>query len=106
MRVRAAGTHALGGDDDLFGQPAMAMIGDQPVADASSLDPLAHRLDYARDLAARRERPRRLELIFVLDDQHIGIVDRAGADPDQQLAGTGTGSGSSVSCSVSGPPGS
>ena len=28
-----------------------------------------------------------LELIFVLDDQHVGIVDRAGLDPDQQLAG-------------------
>ena len=76
-------------DDDLFGQPAKARDGDQPVADAPALDALADRLDLARDLAARRERPRRLHLIFVLDDQHVGIIDRRRADADQQLAWPG-----------------
>jgi hypothetical protein len=47
---------------------------------------LAHRLDHARDLAARCERALRLELVFILDDQHVGIVDRAGLHRDQHLS--------------------
>ena len=70
----------------LFGEAAVAVISDQPVTDLPALDPFADRLDLASHLTARRERPRRPELVFVLDDQHVGIVDGAGADPDQQLA--------------------
>src|SRR5205085_3959226 len=35
------------------------------------------------------EGARRPELIFILDDQHVGIIDRAGFHPDEQLARTG-----------------
>ena len=94
------------GDDDLLGEPAMAEHGDQPVADGPAVDALAHRLDLAGDLAAGRERPRRLELIFVLDDQHVGIVDGAGADPGPATRPGPATDRHLVSCSVSGPPGS
>ena len=71
----------------------MAEHGDQPVARRPAGDALPHRLDHAGNLAARRERPLGPELIFVLDDQHVGIVDRAGPDVDQQLARAGDGIG-------------
>jgi hypothetical protein len=51
-------------------------------------DRLASRMKYVaseREKIRRRERARRLELIFVLDDQHVGIVDRAGPDPHEEL---------------------
>ena len=40
----------------------------------------------AGDLAARRERPARLELIQVLDDERVGIVDAAGLHVDDDMA--------------------
>src|SRR3546814_13383871 len=39
-----------------------------------------------RDFAARRERAFGTELIFILDDQHVGKVDRAGLYVDHDLA--------------------
>ena len=45
-------------------------------------------IDLTGDLAARRKGPCGSHLIFVFDDQDVRIVDRAGADPDQKIAGT------------------
>ena len=70
----------------LLDQPAMARHRDHPVARRPVGDALTHRFDHAGDLAARRERPGWLELVAVLDDQHVGIVDRAGAHANQYLA--------------------
>jgi hypothetical protein len=72
-------------DHDLLDQPAMADHADHPVAWLPVGNALADALDHAGDLTARRERARRLELIFVLDDQDVGKVDRAGLDRDQHL---------------------
>ena len=60
---------------------------DDAVARLELRDAGSHRLDDACDLAARRERPRRLELVAVLDDEEVGIVDAAGLDGEQHLAG-------------------
>src|SRR5690606_13392630 len=40
----------------------------------------------AGHLAARRERPLRLVLVLVLDDQHVGEVDAAGLHADHRVA--------------------
>ena len=48
---------------------------DDAVAGLELRDAGADRLDHAGHLAARREGPRRLELVAVLDDQQVGIVD-------------------------------
>ena len=80
-----------GGNQHLFGQPAMAEHRDQPVAHRPTGNALAHRLDDAGNFSARRERTRRLELIFVLDDQNVGIIDGAGLHAHEQLAGGGNG---------------
>ncbi len=96
-QCRAFGKTAAGGqadrlalvDHDLFRQPAIEIRGDQLVARRPTGDSFADRFDLAGDLAARRERARRLQLIFVLDDEDVGIIDRAGAHPDQQLTRPG-----------------
>jgi len=63
----------------------MAGHRDHPVAHFPAGDALADALDNAGDLAARREGARRLELVLVLDDQEVGIVDRAGLHRDDHL---------------------
>ena len=57
------------------------------VADREILDAVTQRSDDTGNLAAWRERTRRLELVFVLDDEHVGVIDRACAHADQQLSG-------------------
>ena len=55
----------------------------EPITRSPGLRPVTpgpDRLDHAGDLAARRERSRRLELVAVLDDQNVGIVDPARLD--------------------------
>src|SRR6185503_6239432 len=62
----------------------------------AGLDPLhtvAYGLDYACYFAAGRKRPRRLELIAILDDEQVGIVDPAGLHGNEHLAGAGLGIG-------------
>jgi hypothetical protein len=58
------------------------------------------------DFAARRKRPRRFDLIKILDDQQIGKIDAAGA---YTLTRTSPGPGPDLAISsrtrVSGPPG-
>jgi hypothetical protein len=49
---------------------------------------LAGRSNHASELAARRKRQRRLELIFVLDDENIREVDARRLDVDDDLVGT------------------
>jgi hypothetical protein len=56
------------------------------VAGLEAGDTLTHRFDNTRNLATRRKGARRLDLVFVLDDQHIGKIDRARLDRDEQLA--------------------
>ena len=70
-----------------FDQPAEAWHRDQAVANAPAFNAVADRFHLAGNLPARRERPRRLQLILVLDDQHVGKIDRASPDSNQQLAG-------------------
>ena len=67
----------------------MADRAHDPIARLPSGDTLANALDHAGDLATRRERAIGLELVFVLDDQDVGKVDRAGLDRDDDLSGTG-----------------
>src|SRR6185312_1070881 len=73
--------------DHLLGKAAESKHGDQPVAGRPTADIRACGYKFTRDLAARRERPLGLQLIFVLDDQHVRKVDRAGPNAHQQLAG-------------------
>ena len=70
---------------DLLDQPAMADHADHPVAALPAGHAVADAFDHAGDLAPRRERPGRLELVFVLDDQDVGIIDRTGLDRDHDL---------------------
>ena len=67
----------------------MARHRDQPVTGRPPLDILADRRDLGADFAPRREGAFGLELIFILDDQHVGIVDRADQYLDQQFAPPG-----------------
>jgi len=78
--------HAPGGHDQLFGKAAVAQPGHDPVTDLETLDAFAQRLDHARDLAARRKRALRLELVEIADDQRVGKIDRAGLDRNQHFA--------------------
>ena len=52
----------------------------------SALHALAHLGDVAPDLMARREGTRRLELVFVGDDQRVGKVYARCTDGDADLA--------------------
>ncbi len=78
---------ALGRDDQLLGKTSPKMHRDQAIADGPALDPLTDRLDLPRNFAPWRERTRWLELIFVFDDQNVGIVDGRRTHADEQLAG-------------------
>ena len=59
------------------------------VADFEVRHAFAQRLHDAGDFAARRERQRRLELVLVLEHQHVGKVHAAGLDRDQHLVLSG-----------------
>ena len=72
-----------------LGHAAPAGVAQHPVADLDVGDPLADRLDDAGDLAARRERPRRLELVLILDNQHVGEVHPHRLDRHNGEAGLG-----------------
>ncbi len=56
-------------------------------------DALADFLDHAADLAAGGEGAWGLELVLVLDDQHVGIVDPHRLDRDHRPAGARLGAG-------------
>jgi len=84
--IRAAASSKLGPYRQPLDQPAPARHGDDPVALAHALDAFAHGLDHAGDLGSRREGPLGPELIFVLDDQGVGIVDPHRLDLDDHLA--------------------
>src|SRR6476661_8363999 len=71
---------------ELFYQPAKTRRRDQAISGRPAADALAGCDHLARDLAPGSERPRGFQLIFVFNDQYVGIVDRAGAHPDEQLA--------------------
>src|SRR5262249_4264749 len=73
-------------DDRLAGVAAMADHADHPVADLVAADACAQFGHVAADLVARGEGTRRLELVFVGDDQRVGEVDARGADGDTHLA--------------------
>ena len=77
---------SAGRDHQLLGHAAGDGRADDAVAGLQLRHAGADRLDHAGHLAARRERPRGLELIAVLDDEHVGIVDAAGLDGEQHLS--------------------
>src|SRR5205085_8757987 len=74
------------GNDDLFGQAAEAGDGNHAIPHNPAGHAFADRLDLAGNLTAGSEGPRGPQLIFVLDDQHIGKIDRGGAHADEKLA--------------------
>ena len=76
----------LGLEHQLLGHAARDGRADDAVAGLELRHARADGLDHAGHLPARRERPRRLELVLVLDDEHVGIVDAAGLDGEQNLA--------------------
>ena len=75
----------MGVHRDLLRHPAIAGRRQHAVADAQALDAVAHGLDHAGNLGARRERPLRLDLVAVLDDQDVGVVHTHGVDREQDL---------------------
>ena len=72
--------------EGLFREAPGADGGDHPVPAFRDGDSLADILDHARDLATGHKRQRRLELVFVLDQQHVGKIDAAGFDRNEHLA--------------------
>ena len=73
-------------NDDLLGEASEAGNGYDALADGPALNAFTDCLDLPGNLAARRERPGRLQLILVLDDEHVGKIDGRGTDADQKLA--------------------
>ena len=60
----------------------MAAGGHHAIADLKVGDASADALDHAGDFRRRRERERRLDLVFALDHQEVEEVQRRGFDPD------------------------
>jgi hypothetical protein len=77
---------------------------DHLVADPRVLHAFADFLDDAGELAPGRERQRRLELVLVLDDQHVGEIHARRLHRDHDFAGPGRGDGTSSTTSDSGGP--
>ena len=71
-------------DLHFLGERAVGGEGDHAVARLASLHAFADFLHHAGHLAARGEGQRRLELVLVLDDQHVGEIQarRLHADDD------------------------
>ena len=78
--------HRGGGHGQTLDHAAPSGHGDDTVTLADMGHTLADRLDHTRDLAAGREGPGRLELVFVLNDQGVGEIDPDGPDFDHHLA--------------------
>ena len=72
-----------------FAEQAIAQAdeGDHPVADGDVGDAGAEGAHGAGDLGAGRERQLGLDLVLLLDDQHVGVVDRRRLHVEQHLAG-------------------
>ena len=64
----------------------MAGGGGNPVTNLQIGHAFADSRNHTGNFSARRERPRRLELVHVLNDQHIGIVDRTSFDINDNLS--------------------
>ena len=77
--------HAILVDGDLFDQTAMAGCRSDAVTDLEIGNAFADSANDAGHFTARSERPWWLELVHILNDQDIGIVDRAGFDVDNDL---------------------
>ncbi len=82
---------AAGIDHQLFLHPAPARQGQHPVAWLHIAHAFADGLDHACHLATRRERSVGLELVLVLDDQHVGIIHTHGMDAQQHVTLSGDG---------------
>ena len=74
------GDAALGIQGQFLGHTAPAGRADHPIANLEVGDALANGLNHAGNLAARGKGAGGLELILVLDNQHVRIVDPAGLD--------------------------
>jgi hypothetical protein len=59
-------------------------------------DAFADAFDDARNFTAGGERARWLELVFVLDDENVGIVDRARLDRHHDLSRSSDGIGQGI----------
>jgi hypothetical protein len=77
----------------LLGKAANAAQGDHPIAQREAGHAVAHGQNAPGDLAAWRERPRRLHLVFAAHHQPVREIYPRGLDADQQLAGFGDGGG-------------
>src|SRR5215510_2617847 len=77
------------GDHQLVGHPAMTAGADHAIARLEARYPGPDGCNRAGDLAAWRKRTWWLELIAVLNDEQIRVVDAAGLDRQQDLAGAG-----------------
>ena len=76
-------------DGDGFARGAPAGIAHDAVARSKFGHAGADALDDAGELGRRRERKRRLVLVFAGDDQRVEEIKRRGLDPHHGLAGTG-----------------
>ena len=72
-----------------FSQPAIAEHRDYPVADLAVGHAFAQRIDHPGDFTTGRIGPLRLELIEVLNHQHVGEIDRASLDRNPDLTWAG-----------------
>src|SRR3954454_2242626 len=77
---------ALRGNGDFLARRAEAAIAEHAVACRESRYAGADAFDNAGELGSRRERERRLDLIFARDDQRVEEVQRRGLDGDHDLA--------------------
>ena len=79
------------GDRDVFGHPADRTMSDHAIAEVPTRDAFTECIDGACDLEARREGARGFKLIFIFDDERIGIIDATGRNGDADLIGLGLG---------------
>ncbi len=79
----------LGIGDDPLARRARADVAEHAIPAAERGHARPDALDDAGEFRRRRERERRLVLVFAGDDQRIEEIERRGLDRDQNLAGTG-----------------
>ena len=78
---------ALRAERDLLARRAVAAVAEHAVARRfKPRHAVADALDHAGEFRRRRERERRLELIFAGDDQCVEEIERRGLDRDDDLA--------------------